>query len=76
MRINSVNMTISAVRRSQYPTDEKPDSDGWVVGKRKPFLKYIGNEEKISKYEKAFNELKIKYKGISYHDAFPNRKNA
>ncbi len=59
-----------------YPTDEKPDSDGWVVGKRKPFLKYIGNEEKISKYEKTFNELKIKYKGISYHDAFPNRKNA
>ena len=25
MRINSVNMTISAVRRSQYPTDEKPE---------------------------------------------------
>ena len=25
MKINSVNMTISAVRRSQYPTDEKPE---------------------------------------------------
>ena len=55
-----------------YPTDKEPDSEGWVVGKRKPFLKYIGNEEKIRKYEKAFNELKRKYKGISYHDAFPN----
>jgi GTP-binding protein len=25
MKINSVDMTISAVRRSQYPTDEKPE---------------------------------------------------
>lgn len=25
MKINSVNLTISAVRRSQYPTDEKPE---------------------------------------------------
>lgn len=25
MKINSVNLVISAVRRSQYPTDEKPE---------------------------------------------------
>ena len=25
MKINSVNLEISAVRRSQYPTDEKPE---------------------------------------------------
>ena len=25
MKINSVNLTVSAVRRSQYPTDNKPE---------------------------------------------------
>ena len=25
MKINSVDLTISAVRRSQYPTDNKPE---------------------------------------------------
>ena len=25
MKVNSVNLVISAVRRSQYPTDEKPE---------------------------------------------------
>ena len=26
MKINSVDLTISAVRRSQYPTDNKPNN--------------------------------------------------
>lgn len=55
-----------------YPTKDDPDPDGCVVGKRKPYLKYKGNEEKIRKYEKAFEELKQKYKGIPYHEAFDN----
>ena len=53
-----------------YPTAEKPDSKGWVVGKRKPYLAYQGNEQKIRQYEKAFDKLKKKYKGVSYRDAF------
>ena len=31
MKINSVKLVISAVRRSQYPSDEKPEF--WLVGK-------------------------------------------
>ncbi|MBR4235804.1 MAG: internalin [Clostridia bacterium] len=53
-----------------YPTDKEPDSRGWVVGRRKPYLKYRGNEERIRKYEKAFAELKDKYRGIPYREAF------
>ena len=31
---------------------------------------YKGNEEKVKKYEKAFEELEEKYKGIPYREAF------
>lgn len=56
-----------------YPTDKKPDSRGWVVGKRKPYLEYKGNEERIKKYEEAFAELKEKYRGIPYREAFNSK---
>ena len=42
-----------------------------IVGKRKPLLKVKGNEEKIQKYVDSFEELKKKYKGMSYKVAFP-----
>jgi len=41
-----------------------------IVGKRKPILRIGGNEARIGKYVRAFEDMKEKYKGISYHDAF------
>lgn len=53
-----------------YPDAEKHHDGGWVVGKRKPYLVYNGNEAKIRKYEMKFEQLKQKYKGVSYKEAF------
>lgn len=33
-----------------------------IVGKRKPFLRVNGNEQRIEKYKKQFEELIEKYK--------------
>lgn len=58
------------------PTVEVTSSGGapetLIVGKRKPFLKGPGNEKRIEKYERAFEELKRKYAGVSYKTAFPD----
>ena len=58
------------------PSDGKDVSGGWVVGKRKPYLEYKGNEERIKKYEAAFEELKRRYRGLSYREAFGQGQNA
>ncbi len=42
----------------------------FIVGKRKPSLVYKGNEAKIAKYVMAFENLKCKYKGLAYAEAF------
>lgn len=44
-----------------------------IVGKRKPALKINGNEKRIEKYLRAFEELKKKYKGMPYKIAFPEK---
>lgn len=43
-----------------------------IVGKRKPILKVEGNEKKIQKYVDSFENLKTKYKGMPYKEAFPS----
>ncbi|MBQ8782575.1 MAG: hypothetical protein IJZ57_02240 [Clostridia bacterium] len=42
-----------------------------VVGKRKPTLIVEGNEKRIEKYVRNFEELKKKYVGVPYKTAFP-----
>ena len=42
-----------------------------IVGKRKPALIIEGNENRIEKYIRHFEELKIKYKGLPYGSIFP-----
>ena len=42
-----------------------------VVGKRKPLLHFIGNEERLRKYAEAFEALKERYAGKSYVESFP-----
>ena len=44
-----------------------------IVGKRKPSLVIKGNEKRIEKYLRAFEELKKKYKGMPYKIAFPEK---
>ena len=56
---------------TDYKTGEK-QTVGWIVGKRKPYLIFKGNEEKIKKYADNFELLKKKYKGVPYHAAFSN----
>lgn len=41
-----------------------------IVGKRKPSLVVEGNEERIKKYVESFEKLKLRYKGVSYRNAF------
>lgn len=41
-----------------------------IVGKRKPYLKVPGNEERIKSYDDKFNELVEYYRGLSYKEAF------
>lgn len=56
-----------------YPASENNEtSAGWVVGKRKPYLPYKGNEARIRKYALAFEALKEKYRGVPYASAFHN----
>ncbi len=47
-------------------------SETIIVGKRKPILEVKGNEAKIQKYLDSFEKLKVKYKGLSYREAFPS----
>ena len=42
-----------------------------IVGKRKPALIVKGNEAKIEKYVRRFEQLKDRYRGLTYREAFP-----
>ena len=44
-----------------------------IVGKRKPALIINGNEKRIEKYVRVFEELTKKYKGMPYKVAFPEK---
>ncbi|MCH5315045.1 MAG: hypothetical protein J1E81_03950 [Eubacterium sp.] len=44
-----------------------------IVGKRKPSLAIEGNEKRIEKYLRTFEELKQKYKDVPYKTAFPEK---
>lgn len=44
-----------------------------LVGKRKPILEINGNEKRIEKYVRSFEELKKKYKSVPYKTAFPEK---
>lgn len=41
-----------------------------IVGKNKPLLIFRGNEERLHGYARAFEELKERFTGISYEEAF------
>lgn len=56
--------------KEEWMLDEVPKVI--IVGKRKPNLTIAGNEQKIQKYVDNFESLKIKYKGMSYKEAFPS----
>lgn len=45
-----------------------------IVGKRKPSLVIAGNEKRIQKYIDDFETLKKKYTGLSYNEAFCDKK--
>ena len=42
----------------------------FIVGKRKPCLPFEGNEARIQQYVDEFEKMKIKYRGISFEEAF------
>ena len=53
-----------------YPSERHPEGGGWIVGKRKPYLEFQGNEDRIKRYEEAFEVLKRKYKDVPYYELF------
>lgn len=61
--------TVYVVRDGKYL--EVPGA--YIIGKRKPSLAYEGNEKRIQKYVDSFEQLKEKYRGMSFEEAFPSK---
>lgn len=43
----------------------------YIIGKRKPSLPYEGNEARIKNYVDSFEQMKEKYRGMPFEEAFP-----
>ena len=60
--------------KSMIEFDVREGKEVWqevlIIGKRKPYLKVYGNEDRIKRYDDKFNSLVEGYRGMSYEQAF------